>query len=752
MKRRKPAEFVSLIVSVAIMMSFGGYLNADETSVNDIPEETVIEESEVSSAEDDIIVPEEEEEPSEAESESVENEAAAEIETEAEAETEAETEPADEQEEFVAEGIIYFPDIEYDNDYLAEQYIMQQMSMGISASYSGYDYLSGLTDPELDAYNSIYPQICAIAAGTDEDMSTEFVMQITLTASDLGLDNLNDGNAVRDAVRSYAGNMSHNLVKTLLETCPYELYWFDKTAGSPYGYSLSVSSVVNLTYYLKLSVAERYQDGSEFKVSRVYGQSASSAAANACAIIYDNAGLDDYDKLVAYRDAICSLVDYNYDALGPGVPYGDPWQIIWVFDGDSSTKVVCEGFAKSFQYLCDCSAFQGDVYAISVTGGMTNNPGAPETEGHMWNVVSIEGNNYLVDITQYDSGWGTFLLGFSNTDYPSYLYVMDSLNRLLYTYDADAIAFFGEGALRLASSNYEPSSDTVPEFTGHSMQLSGQIGLQFFVEIPSDVNPDDCDDWYMTFSDEYGHIDSTRHYDLILSNKTSSSTPYYYAQINISSIQMAEQITPVIHFDSGVVEGDSFSAQDYIDWGLDNFNPASREYKIVCALADYGHYSQLYLSRINGWDESRYPSMSTCVTGSYDYDTVEAATSAYKIDAVTDTSVFSRITFALRFGDQVSIRVFFEPADGASISSDAFTINGVAVPAVHNADGRYVIDITGIPVTMLGNSYIIAYGDGIRVTVSPYSYVYAMLNTDTDYTDGKDLVCALYYLAQICAN
>lgn len=30
-------------------------------------------------------------------------------------------------------------------------------------------------------------------------------------------------------------------------------------------------------------------------------------------------------------------------------------ELIWVFDGDSSTNVVCEGYAKAFQYLCDLS-------------------------------------------------------------------------------------------------------------------------------------------------------------------------------------------------------------------------------------------------------------------------------------------------------------------------------------------------------------------------------------------------------------
>lgn len=739
MKRRKSTVFTSLIVTIAIMMSFGGYLYADETDTTVIPEELEVEEVEEPSEVVDEIIPEDEEEPSEEETEAVEETNLV--------ESEVDNETSDEPDEFISDEYTYVTNVDFDDDYLAEQYIMQQMSMGTSALYSGYDYLSRLTYAERTAYDILYPQLCAIAAGTDDDMSTEFEIPITLTASDLGLNNLNDAEAVKAAINSLVSNMTDSLIMTLLESCPYELYWFDKTSGYAYGKRASWNDVVYLTYYLDFSVAKTYQDGSEYKVSSVYGQSASAAAANACQIIYENSGLDDYDKLVAYRDAICNLVDYNYDALKPGVSYGDPWQIVWVFDGDTSTNVVCEGFAKSFQYLCDCSVFQGDVYAISVTGWMTKDPNNLQSGGHMWNVVSIEGNNYLVDITQYDAEWGSFLLGLSGTTYPTYVYAMDDLNILYYTYDEATISFFGDNALTLAPTNYVPSSVATPEFTGHSMQLSGQIGLQFYVELPEIPN-DPNFECYMTFSDAHGHIDSTLPYDLIPSNKTTSGTPYYYAQINISSIQMAEQITPVVHYGDQIIEGDSYSAEDYINWGLDNLNPASREYKIICALADYGHYSQPYLSSIHGWDYNQYSEMRTAITESYDYDAVRGATSSCAITSNIDNSVFSKVTYTLKFGDQVSLIINFYPAEGAVISADTFMVDGNPVEATY-ASGRYVVTISAIPVTILGASYDVSYGT-TNIHVSPYSYVYAMLCMGEDHNLGKNLVCALYYLAQSC--
>ena len=140
-------------------------------------------------------------------------------------------------------------------------------------------------------------------------------------------------------------------------------------------------------------------------------------------------------KRCAYKEYICAQTAYDHNAADDKTtPYGNPWQLISVFDGDSGTNVVCEGYSKAFQYLCDLSKLD----CISVSGVMAGGTGAG---GHMWNVVALKGNNYLVDVTNCDTGTvgapdRLFLIGGSYADgkYSYYLgsqiidYVCENLN------------------------------------------------------------------------------------------------------------------------------------------------------------------------------------------------------------------------------------------------------------------------------------------------------------------------------------
>lgn len=250
----------------------------------------------------------------------------------------------------------------------------------------------------------------------------------------------------------------NTLMDAVLADLPYEQYWYDKTTGVKLRLVRYSDGTTSVTF--SFTVADNYKGSDDYHTKTSITGAATKAATNARAIVAANANLSDYDKLVAYKNKICSMVSYDHAAADRGDFYrnNDPWQMIHVFDGNSSTNVVCEGYSKAYMYLCENSTFMQDITCYTVTGDL-NTPGA----GHMWNIVSINGKNYLVDITNSDSGTvgqngGLFLNGASGSIASGYSFMN---KRVYFYYDEDDKALWGTGTnsiLYLSSTDYDPNS------------------------------------------------------------------------------------------------------------------------------------------------------------------------------------------------------------------------------------------------------------------------------------------------------
>lgn len=183
------------------------------------------------------------------------------------------------------------------------------------------------------------------------------------------------------------------------------------------------------------------------------------------AVVDAHAGETDYQKLVSYREYIKREVFYNTGAAGGGYPYGDPWQLIYVFDGNSATNVVCEGYAKAFQYLCDLT-FQnqeGRPSSSLVSGKMDGGD-------HMWNVVAIGGRNYLVDVTNCDDrSIGApdqlFLCGAAE-NVAGKQYTVTLGKTIVYVYDEKTVESYAPEHLKLSPVAYDPNTVSTPSVRG----------------------------------------------------------------------------------------------------------------------------------------------------------------------------------------------------------------------------------------------------------------------------------------------
>lgn len=254
----------------------------------------------------------------------------------------------------------------------------------------------------------------------------------------------------------------------LLSDCPYDFYWMDKTTGVSISRSASTSNgkVTIKSFTFKFYVSDDYKGSNSYTVSTSAAAAASEAKEAAVAIVEKYASVTDVEKkLTAYKEEICALASYDY-SVTIGDDYGNAYQLLYVFDGDSSTKVVCEGYAKAFQYLCDLTwPYNDPVICYTVTGTLTGGTGSGT---HMWNIVQIDGESYLCDLTNSDSltvgsDGELFLADASSATASSgsgYTFVVDSTT-LKYVYSSNTLSLFTSDILTLTDGSKSLSNATV---------------------------------------------------------------------------------------------------------------------------------------------------------------------------------------------------------------------------------------------------------------------------------------------------
>ena len=323
-------------------------------------------------------------------------------------------------------------------------------------------------------YNEVKPMVKLVADGTRASTIFEIPGTWTKPKSEWGITGEVISADALTAEASAAIEAAFNLdalMQRMLSEMPYELYWFDKTEGIGMSYGVSLSGEIltvknlKLSMYISQAYAKINEGGATYDpltADTAKTSAAKRAAENATQVVAANTTKSDHEKLKAYLDYIKDAVSYNNEAANNNAtPYGDPWQLIYVFDNNHLTNVVCEGYAKAFKHLCDLSSFsESDLFCSLVTGTMTVGTSAGP---HMWNIVTVGGRNYLVDVTNCDADTvgapdKLFLCGAAENE-PSKKYTATAGSQsIVYEYDADTLSDYASSDLKLEEMPYSPTS------------------------------------------------------------------------------------------------------------------------------------------------------------------------------------------------------------------------------------------------------------------------------------------------------
>ena len=314
---------------------------------------------------------------------------------------------------------------------------------------------------------------------------------------------------------------------------------------------------------------------------------------------------------------------------------------------------------------------------------------------------------------------------------------------------ADAEITVTENAFTMPAGNVAVSADfkeVTPVFMTHSLLLGGELGINFFMDLP-EFDGVDYTDSYMTFT-----VNDETLQDSFDRNFTDlSGSGYYGFTCTVNALQMADEITAVFHYKVAGEEktvSQVYTVETYLNALLESDEISDTVKNLARALADYGYYSQNFLSEI-GATGTNHNDMATRFTDSYSAEQLAAI-----LDALADQQVhresnrnIEKITYSLYLDSKTSIYLYLQTAKDYN-GAIGVSLNGGQVSAVLTEDSRYRITIPDLSADELDHMHqvvIITDGaDPLTVQVSVLSYIKACLEDENSSDDMIDAMAALY--------
>lgn len=304
----------------------------------------------------------------------------------------------------------------------------------------------------------------------------------------------------------------------------------------------------------------------------------------------------------------------------------------------------------------------------------------------------------------------------------------------------------------------------LPQFKTHSLVLSGEIGVNYFMDLPS-IGELDYENSYMEFKVSGKNGATTK--DFFDPDHKNQSDEFFGFTCYVNSIQMAETISATFHFFLGdeekTLDLEDYSVAQYLYTLITDDQLDGTVKQLAVATAEYGYYAQEYLSERNGWrfgeDHEHMPQLnSMCCDGYSDQDYIDVLNRIGELEEDlgdlgivrnVEGSGIETVTFALVLDKATGIMLYLEPEKDyfdhdirVTFGDDYENFEDLEL----QEDGRYHVYIQGISAHELADMFTVHVRakEEFDIKVCALSYVKAVLNSDTTNDKLKNLAVAIY--------
>jgi hypothetical protein len=297
-----------------------------------------------------------------------------------------------------------------------------------------------------------------------------------------------------------------------------------------------------------------------------------------------------------------------------------------------------------------------------------------------------------------------------------------------------------------------------PTFESHSLVLTGEIGVNFYMDLPGD--PAYYEDSYMTFS--CNGLDADPVYP---DPGFMNDSGWYGFTCYVNTLQMAEKITAVFHYgeDNAETVEDTYSVLEYLNIANDLHAQDETSFpqeaaQVASALKEYGYFAQQYLSRIHGFslgEGGKYTGIPELGYTVYYQNDLENALTGKEdhlctVEPGENVEALAGLSYSLVLDSDTTVNIYYRLNDenGEHLSytfhGDDFSPQDFSGTAEKLSDGRYLISVRNIPAHLLDDEFVIKIGgDLVELHLRAVSYALDVLGNDSYPDDMKFVMLSI---------
>lgn len=265
---------------------------------------------------------------------------------------------------------------------------------------------------------------------------------------------------------------------------------------------------------------------------------------------------------------------------------------------------------------------------------------------------------------------------------------------------------------------------------GHSLTLDGSVGVNFYMELSSEVISDSSA--YMEFTLPGGKTSTVKVSEA--PTEVISGTTYYKFKCQVNATAMTDTITAQIKSTVGNSKVYEYTVKEYADYLFahkDESTEFAEAAELIEAMVNYGSYAQIYAG---------YNTENLAVGDAKNLKSLDDVwISRYYEPSPYETKVqFAGANLSLL--STTTLRMYFKITD---IDAESVLIGyqGQELEKTQSGD-YYYVELVGIPASKLDDEFCIDVGDGSTyfiVTYTPMAYCTSVVHRETTETRTEDL-------------